>query len=70
MHELHRVIVLSLFVLWPHTVSGCELLKKFDTPSLFKQGDVMIGGIFPVFNKEISGTPTFEREAPRVKCAG
>ncbi|XP_026152052.1 extracellular calcium-sensing receptor-like [Mastacembelus armatus] len=30
----------------------------------------MIGGIFPVFNKEISNTYTFEREPPGVKCAG
>ncbi|XP_031716517.1 extracellular calcium-sensing receptor-like [Anarrhichthys ocellatus] len=30
----------------------------------------MIGGIFPVFNKEISITPTFESEPPRVTCAG
>ncbi|XP_054461789.1 extracellular calcium-sensing receptor [Anoplopoma fimbria] len=30
----------------------------------------MIGGIFPVFNKEVSSTPTFESEPPRVKCAG
>ncbi|XP_037341912.2 extracellular calcium-sensing receptor-like [Pungitius pungitius] len=30
----------------------------------------MIGGIFPVFNKDISSTSTFEREAPSVKCAG
>ncbi|XP_070762575.1 extracellular calcium-sensing receptor-like [Enoplosus armatus] len=39
-------------------------------PSLFKQGDIMIGGIFPVFNKEISSTSTFEREPPGAKCAG
>ncbi|XP_026150008.1 extracellular calcium-sensing receptor-like [Mastacembelus armatus] len=30
----------------------------------------MIGGIFPVFNKEISNTYTFEREPPGVKCVG
>ncbi|XP_026149972.1 extracellular calcium-sensing receptor-like [Mastacembelus armatus] len=30
----------------------------------------MIGGIFPVFNKEISNTYTFEKEPPGVKCAG
>ncbi|XP_069569030.1 extracellular calcium-sensing receptor-like [Brachyistius frenatus] len=39
-------------------------------PSLFKEGSIMIGGIFPVFNKEMSSTSTFEREPPRVKCAG
>ncbi|XP_035535780.1 extracellular calcium-sensing receptor-like [Morone saxatilis] len=30
----------------------------------------MIGGIFPVLNKEISDTFTFESEPPGVKCAG
>ncbi|KAM9318701.1 extracellular calcium-sensing receptor-like [Pholidichthys leucotaenia] len=30
----------------------------------------MIGGIFPVLNKEISSTSLFETEPPRVKCAG
>uniref|UniRef100_A0A3Q3B4Q5 Extracellular calcium-sensing receptor-like n=1 Tax=Kryptolebias marmoratus TaxID=37003 RepID=A0A3Q3B4Q5_KRYMA len=39
-------------------------------PSIFKQGDIMIGGIFPVSNKEISTTSTFEREPPGVACAG
>ncbi|XP_071784011.2 extracellular calcium-sensing receptor [Centroberyx gerrardi] len=39
-------------------------------PSLFKQGDVMIGGIFPVFNKQLSSTSSFERDPPGVRCAG
>ncbi|XP_027136154.1 extracellular calcium-sensing receptor-like [Larimichthys crocea] len=30
----------------------------------------MIGGIFPVLNKEISSTSMFESEPPGVKCAG
>uniref|UniRef100_A0A3Q0RJ70 Olfactory receptor C family, n1 n=1 Tax=Amphilophus citrinellus TaxID=61819 RepID=A0A3Q0RJ70_AMPCI len=51
------------------TVFACELLGKFDMPSFFKQGDVMIGGIFPVFNKEIGSTYTFESEPPGVTCA-
>nr|XP_046244949.1 extracellular calcium-sensing receptor-like [Scatophagus argus] len=43
---------------------------KFDMPSSFKQGDIMIGGIFPIFNKDISSTSTtFESNPPRVKCA-
>uniref|UniRef100_A0A3B4YED5 Olfactory receptor C family, n1 n=1 Tax=Seriola lalandi dorsalis TaxID=1841481 RepID=A0A3B4YED5_SERLL len=52
-----------------NTVSGCELFSSFEMPSLFKQGEIMIGGIFPVFNKEISSTSTFKREPPGVKCA-
>ncbi|KAM8769864.1 extracellular calcium-sensing receptor-like [Acanthopagrus schlegelii] len=69
MHEPHRAIILSLFVLYLNTVSGCEPLGRFNMPSLFKQGDIMIGGIFPVFNKDISSTWTFEGEPPGVKCA-
>ncbi|KAM9358868.1 extracellular calcium-sensing receptor-like [Symphorus nematophorus] len=39
-------------------------------PSLFKQGDIMIGGIFPVFNKDISSISSmFESKPPGVKCA-
>uniref|UniRef100_A0A8D0ABP9 Olfactory receptor C family, n1 n=1 Tax=Sander lucioperca TaxID=283035 RepID=A0A8D0ABP9_SANLU len=54
MHELQRTIILTLYVLYLNRVSGCELFSRFDMPSLFKHGDIMIGGIFPVFNKEIS----------------
>jgi len=38
--------------------------------SLFKEGDIMVGGIFPVFNKEISSIVTFEKEPPGVICEG
>ncbi|KAM3616846.1 uncharacterized protein V6R79_024473 [Siganus canaliculatus] len=34
------------------------------------KGDIMIGGIFPVFNKETSSTSTFESQPPGVTCAG
>ncbi|XP_063763053.1 extracellular calcium-sensing receptor-like [Eleginops maclovinus] len=37
---------------------------------MFKPGDIMIGGIFPVFNKEIIGISMFTSEPPGVKCAG
>lgn len=68
---MQRAIVLSLLALCLNTVSGCELSGNFHMPSLFKQGDIMIGGIFPVFNKEVSSnTSTFAMEPPGVKCAG
>uniref|UniRef100_A0A3B3BQG7 Extracellular calcium-sensing receptor-like n=1 Tax=Oryzias melastigma TaxID=30732 RepID=A0A3B3BQG7_ORYME len=38
-------------------------------PSLFKPGDIMIGGIFPIFNKEISNTIVFEREPGGTVCS-
>lgn len=50
-------------------VSACELHGKFDMPSLLKEGDIMIGGIFPIFNKEISNTYTFKTEPLGVNCA-
>uniref|UniRef100_A0A8D3AF42 Olfactory receptor C family, n1 n=1 Tax=Scophthalmus maximus TaxID=52904 RepID=A0A8D3AF42_SCOMX len=64
---MHTAILSSLAVLFLNTVSGCEQFARFDMPSLFKQGDVMIGGIFPLFNKEIRSIYTFEREPPGVK---
>ena len=70
MHELERSMLIYLSVLYLNTASGCELLGRFDMPSLFKLGDIMIGGIFPVLNKEISSTSTFDRDPPEVKCAG
>ena len=70
MQELKRAINLSLFVLCLNTDSGCDLLGKFSMPSLFKQGDIMIGGIFPVSKKDLSAIWTFETEPTRVKCAG
>ncbi|XP_077397846.1 extracellular calcium-sensing receptor-like [Festucalex cinctus] len=39
-------------------------------PSLLLRGDIMIGGIFPVFNKDIGSTSTFVYNPPGVKCAG
>uniref|UniRef100_A0A3P8RXC0 Olfactory receptor C family, n1 n=1 Tax=Amphiprion percula TaxID=161767 RepID=A0A3P8RXC0_AMPPE len=47
-----RATLVFLCVLHLNTVSGCELFGRFDMPSLFHHGDIMIGGIFPVFNKE------------------
>ncbi|XP_032446487.1 extracellular calcium-sensing receptor-like [Xiphophorus hellerii] len=53
-----------------NTGFGCELLGNFDMPSLFKEGEIMIGGIFPVFNKDVSNIATFDGEPPPpVMCA-
>uniref|UniRef100_A0A3Q2TJX3 Extracellular calcium-sensing receptor-like n=1 Tax=Fundulus heteroclitus TaxID=8078 RepID=A0A3Q2TJX3_FUNHE len=66
----HLILALVyLCVLCMSAVKGCELLGKFDMPSLFKKGDIMIGGIFPVFNKDVSNIATFEGEPPAVICA-
>uniref|UniRef100_A0A3P8RV61 Olfactory receptor C family, n1 n=1 Tax=Amphiprion percula TaxID=161767 RepID=A0A3P8RV61_AMPPE len=62
-------ILLFLCVLHLNTVSSCELFGKFDMPSLFKEGDIMIGGIFPIFKKQIvRSASTFEKEPSGVKC--
>ena len=67
---MRRAELLILCVLYMNTVSSCELFGKFSMRSLFKAGDIMIGGIFPIFNKEISSSSTFEREPPGVICKG
>ncbi|XP_029964012.1 extracellular calcium-sensing receptor-like [Salarias fasciatus] len=45
------------------------MLGRFDMPSLFKEGEIMIGGIFPVLNKEIGSISTFQQEPRGVNCA-
>ncbi|XP_037534151.1 extracellular calcium-sensing receptor-like [Nematolebias whitei] len=44
-------------------------MGKFNMPNLSKEGDIMIGGIFPIFNKEVPSTATFESKPNDVKCA-
>lgn len=71
MHEQQQHnMTLLLFILYLNSVSGCELLGRFDMPGLYKRGDLMIGGIFPVFEKEIRSTSTFKSKPPEVKCVG
>uniref|UniRef100_A0A672Z428 G-protein coupled receptors family 3 profile domain-containing protein n=1 Tax=Sphaeramia orbicularis TaxID=375764 RepID=A0A672Z428_9TELE len=67
---LVRAILFSLSIVYVNAVSSCKLFGTFDMPSLFKQGDIMIGGIFPVYNKEVSSTSSYERDPPGVECAG
>lgn len=69
MHELQRATILTQLILYMNIVYGCEVFGKFNMPSIFKLGDIMIGGIFPVLNKDISSTSTFESEPPGAKCA-
>ena len=58
------------FIFWLKAALACELIDSFDMSTLFQKGDVMIGGIFPILNKQISIMPTFERKPLNVKCAG
>uniref|UniRef100_A0A7N6BCD2 G-protein coupled receptors family 3 profile domain-containing protein n=1 Tax=Anabas testudineus TaxID=64144 RepID=A0A7N6BCD2_ANATE len=41
----------------------CSVLSKFNIPSWFKQGDIMIGAIFPVSLKETISISTYERDS-------
>uniref|UniRef100_A0A3B4H667 Extracellular calcium-sensing receptor-like n=1 Tax=Pundamilia nyererei TaxID=303518 RepID=A0A3B4H667_9CICH len=65
---MKRGIILFLCILTMNTVSGCEPFGRFDVPSFFKEGDIMIGGIFPILIKEILSTSTFDKELPKVQC--
>ncbi|XP_009291983.3 extracellular calcium-sensing receptor isoform X2 [Danio rerio] len=48
----------------------CQLLRTFEMPNIFKVGDIMIGGIFPIFNKQENIIGSFERNMQRIKCTG
>ncbi|XP_062861012.1 extracellular calcium-sensing receptor [Trichomycterus rosablanca] len=37
---------------------------------MFKEGDIMIGGIFPIFNKQENIPASFDDQPPKVKCRG
>ncbi|XP_043072544.1 extracellular calcium-sensing receptor [Puntigrus tetrazona] len=39
-------------------------------PSFYKSGDIMIGGIFPIFNKQENVIASFERKMQRINCTG
>uniref|UniRef100_A0A3Q1J627 Olfactory receptor C family, n1 n=1 Tax=Anabas testudineus TaxID=64144 RepID=A0A3Q1J627_ANATE len=66
-HSESYIIFLCFSALNLNTVCGYERFGSFTMPSLFKQGDIMIGGIFPVFLKEIFNISTYERKPPEVR---
>ncbi|XP_026783494.1 vomeronasal type-2 receptor 1-like [Pangasianodon hypophthalmus] len=37
---------------------------------MFKEGDIMIGGIFPIFNKQENILASFENKPPKAECKG
>ncbi|XP_047678768.1 extracellular calcium-sensing receptor-like [Tachysurus fulvidraco] len=49
---------------------ACKLLSKFEVRSMFKEGDIMIGGIFPVSSKEESILYSFDNKPQWAKCNG
>uniref|UniRef100_A0A3B4CI48 G-protein coupled receptors family 3 profile domain-containing protein n=1 Tax=Pygocentrus nattereri TaxID=42514 RepID=A0A3B4CI48_PYGNA len=58
------------FLLCNQTCSACELLGKFEMHDMFKEGDIMIGGIFPIFNKQENVLTSFEIQPPKADCKG
>ncbi|KPP63517.1 extracellular calcium-sensing receptor-like, partial [Scleropages formosus] len=51
-------------------ITSCKLLGSFGMPNLSKKGDIMIGGIFPVFNKQEDLNASYETIPPSVTCVG
>ncbi|XP_060734684.1 extracellular calcium-sensing receptor [Tachysurus vachellii] len=37
---------------------------------MFKEGDIMIGGVFPIFNKQDNVLTSFENKPPKAECKG
>ncbi|KAG9273387.1 extracellular calcium-sensing receptor-like [Astyanax mexicanus] len=56
------------FLLCTQICSACKLLGKFEMQDIFKEGDIMIGGIFPIFNKQENVLVSFEKTPPRHQC--
>ncbi|XP_047678765.1 extracellular calcium-sensing receptor-like [Tachysurus fulvidraco] len=49
---------------------ACKLLGKFEMRDMFKEGDIMIGGVFPIFNKQDNVLTSFENKPPKAECKG
>ncbi|XP_072551400.1 extracellular calcium-sensing receptor-like [Salminus brasiliensis] len=58
------------FLLCTQICSACELLGKFEMQEMFKEGDIMIGGIFPILNKQENVLVSFEIKPPKPQCKG
>ncbi|XP_048398124.1 extracellular calcium-sensing receptor-like [Stegostoma tigrinum] len=47
----------------------CKLLGEFYLPGLYEDGDIIIGGIFPIYNKELEINNSFTTQPPSSECA-
>uniref|UniRef100_A0A3B4AJ23 G-protein coupled receptors family 3 profile domain-containing protein n=1 Tax=Periophthalmus magnuspinnatus TaxID=409849 RepID=A0A3B4AJ23_9GOBI len=61
MKMLQKSMLFSLLH-YANALSSCKLLGPGNLPSLFQEGEIMIGGIFPVYNKEIFNASRFPSE--------
>lgn len=64
---MNRSVLFSL-VLYLSVAPGCKRIGKFDMPGWFKQGDIVIGGIFPVYNREVVSIFNYEKKPTSVNC--
>ncbi|KAI5606970.1 extracellular calcium-sensing receptor-like, partial [Silurus asotus] len=58
------------FLLCIQTGFACKLLGKFEIQSILKEGDIMIGGIFPVYSRQENIFFSFDTKPPMPECKG
>lgn len=58
------------FLLCTQICSACELLEQFEMRDMFKEGNIMIGGIFPIFNKQENVFASFKTKPLKPECKG
>uniref|UniRef100_UPI00398F36B2 extracellular calcium-sensing receptor-like n=1 Tax=Pristiophorus japonicus TaxID=55135 RepID=UPI00398F36B2 len=46
----------------------CKLFGEFNLPGLYEDGDIVIGGIFPIYNKALEGKHSFEIRPTPSEC--
>lgn len=61
---------LECLIIWLHSCLACDLLGDFGMPSLAEDGDIVIGGIFPVSNKQNILHASFEEKPGDITCHG
>lgn len=64
------IVLYKCLILFAPIGFACQLLDKFDMPEMFKEGDIMIGGIFPIFNKQENIMASYENKPPKAECKG
>uniref|UniRef100_W5M2W9 Receptor ligand binding region domain-containing protein n=1 Tax=Lepisosteus oculatus TaxID=7918 RepID=W5M2W9_LEPOC len=50
--------------------STCRMLEKFGSTGLFKDGNLLIAGVFPVFTTEEDIYVSFKTQPQKAKCVG
>ncbi|XP_049339646.1 extracellular calcium-sensing receptor-like [Astyanax mexicanus] len=67
--DMLTILQLCLF-LCTQICSACEILGKFKMQDMFKEGNLMIGGIFPIFNKQENVLVSFDTTPTKPQCIG